>query len=92
MKLDELGHLPVFKCPFESKMDLPKVPVELADVEFEESGHYRPVYVMGIYIPTDVPNRTYLVWTNEIKIDSGKYCNILRSELGEITRYRSHSL
>ena len=90
MKLDDLKHLPVARGPsaHASELNLPEIPVELAEVEFEQSGRLRPIYVNGIHIPDEKPNEPYLVWTNHVNKQTGKRCNVLSTELSKITTYK----
>lgn len=88
MRLEDLSHLPKVKGPLsgDNEVDLPKVPVELADVEFENSGMYRPIYVRGILQVED--DEPFLVWANHIDVSNEQRSNILKTELNKVTRYR----
>ena len=91
MRLDELEHLPIARGPLisDKEVDLPEVPVELADVEFEGCGSFRPIYVRGIQIPDKTPDEPYLVWANHINKETGRVCGILKTELDKVTDYRT---
>lgn len=90
MKLEDLKHLPVARCPLlgDKEVDLPEVPVELADVEFKGNGYFRPIYVRGILIPDENPNVAYLIWANHISVQTGKRDTTLKTRLEEITSYK----
>jgi len=94
MRLEDFSHLQVVRGSSSDlpEAKLPDVPVEIAEVEFNGSGAYRPIYVCGIHIDTENPERPFLTWTNHVDKITGKRRNILSTYLDEITAYRPISV
>jgi len=94
MKLEDLKHLPVAKGPsaLPMRLDLPEVPVEIAEIELRRSGCMGTIYAIGIHIPNGKPDEPYLVWTNIVDKKTGKRRNIISTRLSEITTYKSNKI
>jgi hypothetical protein len=90
MELEELSHLPLAKTRFShDKTNLSLIPFELANVEFEGSGLFRPIYIRGIMITEEYSDIPYLVWSDKIKVTSGEADRTIKTILKNVTSYQT---
>ena len=88
MKLEDLKHLPVAREEHLGLLNLPRIPVEIAEVEFKNSSFCRLIYVNGIQIPSE-KSSPYLVWANRTNKETGTKAHLLATRLEEITSYNT---